>query len=82
MQVKLIAESINIFAVTVRHFRKEQLNCIPKQGGCDAAKPASVILCLVMNTIGGFHCVETLKISVDSYGITEIFNLDQRSRFH
>ena len=31
----------------------------------------------VVNTMDAFHCVETLKMAVDSYGKTEIFNSDQ-----
>ena len=35
----------------------------------------------VANTMDAFHCVETLKMAVDSYGKPEIFNSDQGSQF-
>ena len=34
-----------------------------------------------VNTMDAFHCVETLKMAVDSYGKPEIFNSDQGSQF-
>lgn len=33
-----------------------------------------------VNTMDAFHCVETPKMAVDSYGIPEIFNSDQGSQ--
>lgn len=35
----------------------------------------------VVNTMDAFHCAETLKMAVDSYGKPEIFNSDQGSQF-
>ena len=35
----------------------------------------------VVNTMDAFHCVETLKTAMDSYGKPEIFNSDQGSQF-
>ena len=35
----------------------------------------------VENTMDAFHCVETLKMAVDSYGKPEIFNSDQERHF-
>ena len=35
----------------------------------------------VVNTMDAFHCVETLKMAVDSYGKPEIFNSDQGNQF-
>ena len=36
---------------------------------------------MLVNTMNAFHCVETLKMAVDSYGKPEIFNSDQGSQF-
>ena len=33
-----------------------------------------------VNTMDAFHCVETPKMAMDSYGIPEIFNSDQGSQ--
>ena len=35
----------------------------------------------VVNTMGAFHCVETLETTMDFYGNLEIFNSDQGSQF-
>ncbi|WP_367274597.1 DDE-type integrase/transposase/recombinase [uncultured Victivallis sp.] len=35
----------------------------------------------VVNTMDAFHCVETLRMAVDSYGKPEIFNSDQGNQF-
>ena len=36
---------------------------------------------MLVNTMNAFHCVETLKMVVNSYGKPEIFNSDQGSQF-
>ena len=36
---------------------------------------------MLVNTMDAFHCVETLKMAVDSYGKPEIFNSDQERHF-
>ena len=35
----------------------------------------------VVNTMDAFHCVDTLKTAIDSYGKPEIFNSNQGSQF-